>query len=1275
MSIEITGPEMYDFQDLACVAIMLRLPDPQSARFFVEPLGGEDAEVHLAVGERRLRVEIQIKGTARDVTLDSVAECLVHTPRSEIEHTLLERLLEDHDRYVVLFMSGRCRDDCTEYVRIADWEGGVPPEGQVTAKAARKLLEAFSRFPHGDRICEERRERNARFAEKAVPKEVAVALSRLMILERETRDRVKEQCEAILRKRYRVPEDRIDDLLRRLKEDVKTAKGKEVDVLAVVVETLAKGSQPSIRPSDYVERGVEQTLLDDLEREGVLLLSGMPRTGKTYAARFVASVYETLGYAVRELRDIETAGRWLLEPGDAHRLAVVDDPLGGMGRSGGADDLDALDRLANAIAPNRRMVVAQGQAQLLAAAGVSRLSDVAADVGHWRDMGQSLNDTFLGEVWRVASERFDVPPILRRRVAAGLESGALDVEPGSLRHAAAQSRRLAEDAELDEVAHLARESAASLGRTLADAGCGEVLAATAVATAPGESIAMEELAFVLGAGGEALPGLLEGQGQGFVLGGELEDLEKVKLGYEEPPSLRDDDRRALERLEQLGILEVSDGGAAKYSHPYYRAAGESVASGHTYARSMKTVWMLRRAMFCLLPATSKGTARNLGWIWEALMDSAGQPQVVECAIDGLDSSFPGTRDICYGFLMDRFEEPAIQERKPDSIRSWTSAVTKVDLLKLRWRGGDAYLRSDRFQSADELFERFLDRPSAADIEADLELLNGSVYGNVSPEQASRALSYFRTEPSAMTLTAVLRLLSFDEAVLRAEAIKIWLGTVRDDDGLVLDRIFKDKHPACAVAAVKGATWGWPELAPDRRERVCSGLRSLAEDAPACAMAMLEPLVVFDRPEYAGENPPWELFGNLLPVVMRGLPRDAGVNEGRLLSSTSCSVGFLAPGTVVGICDAWSGWLEEFVRDGALPSDYMFGVVDILIAATRECPEFRAGRLERLLSMGGTGCGVCTVSAVVDAWEYLTPPERAKTLSRITDDEEADRRWMQAVAITRDVVPREIETVSLGNEVSLADGADALLQNVDASLLNAAVHVYCGAPQPLWFLGTHHCGRKVWEAVVGGIARQPGHPLFEVAWDEVSIDGNGSKVAALVEDIGAAHAERALNFLIRTSCRRRGDYMPQAWTTVLRMAPDARTLTRWLDKVGQCLPAILDKLSDLDEWLSGTEYLDQMARRLVGDIRLLVLVGGSRGVGAPVDLDRRVQEIEGILDREPPRLWVTCCDVSRQLSAWGVEKAELFEKLNERRKLMQAESDRIRSAWELPDPILEGWVGP
>ena len=121
----------------------------------------------------------------------------------------------------------------------------------------------------------------------------------------------------------------------------------------------------------------------------------------------MASVYQTLGYAVRELQDVETAGRWLLEPGDAHRLAVVDDPLGTIGTSGGADDLDALDSWR--MASHRIGGWSWRKASpVLAAARVSRLSDVAANVGHWRDMGKSLNAIFLGDVWRVASERFDV---------------------------------------------------------------------------------------------------------------------------------------------------------------------------------------------------------------------------------------------------------------------------------------------------------------------------------------------------------------------------------------------------------------------------------------------------------------------------------------------------------------------------------------------------------------------------------------------------------------------------------------------------------------------------------------------------------------------------------------------------------------------------------------------------------------------------------------------------------------------------------------------------
>ena len=68
---------------------------------------------------------------------------------------------------------------------------------------------------------------------------------------------------------------------------------------------------------------------------------------------------------------------------------------------------------------------------------------------------------------------------------------------------------------------------------------------------------------------------------------------------------------------------------------------------------------------------------------------------------------------------------------------------------------------------------------------------------MSPERAAKVLKFFAKEPASMSLSIVGRLLSYDEAALRAEAIKLWLRISREDDDAALSRIFDDDHPSCA----------------------------------------------------------------------------------------------------------------------------------------------------------------------------------------------------------------------------------------------------------------------------------------------------------------------------------------------------------------------------------------------------------------------------------------------------------------------------------------------
>ncbi|QCO00603.1 hypothetical protein [Azospirillum argentinense] len=62
MTIAITAPQKFAFQDLVCIETMLRFCTHADAKLFVEPDGGEDAELTFAVGGRAVRCEIQVKG-------------------------------------------------------------------------------------------------------------------------------------------------------------------------------------------------------------------------------------------------------------------------------------------------------------------------------------------------------------------------------------------------------------------------------------------------------------------------------------------------------------------------------------------------------------------------------------------------------------------------------------------------------------------------------------------------------------------------------------------------------------------------------------------------------------------------------------------------------------------------------------------------------------------------------------------------------------------------------------------------------------------------------------------------------------------------------------------------------------------------------------------------------------------------------------------------------------------------------------------------------------
>ncbi|WP_137104145.1 hypothetical protein [Azospirillum argentinense] len=335
-------------------------------------------------------------------------------------------------------------------------------------------------------------------------------------------------------------------------------------------------------------------------------------------------------------------------------------------------------------------------------------------------------------------------------------------------------------------------------------------------------------------------------------------------------------------------------------------------------------------------------------------------------------------------------------------------------------------------------------------------------------------------------------------------------------------------------------------------------------------------------------------------------------------------------------------------------------------------------MARLLAFTGTGAKITFVADLIDHWELLCSDERAAVFERLTSGR-SDDRWLQAVALTRSDAPSAVVSELLPDGIDLSQPPARLIVAMPPMLIEAAVHVYSGQPQPLWWLGTHHSGKDVWEPVVEAIARHPDHPLFDLAWDHIGFTGDGQRVSRIVTDLGAASAERVLGILLRLKVGCTGYFMPEAWATLMRLAADPAEHGRWLDRMVEASPAILDDISDLRLWLTEVSDLRGVLDRLQRDFVTLEMMNILFDLPDDVDareLQDNIVKMLALLIREcPPLLFGTCDRLINRLGRSAIDTAELMAALRDRRTAILTERKVIKSEMERPEQPLIGWINP
>ena len=488
------------------------------------------------------------------------------------------------------------------------------------------------------------------------------------------------------------------------------------------------------------------------------------------------------------------------------------------------------------------------------------------------------------------------------------------------------------------------------------------------------------------------------------------------------------------------------------------------------------------------------------------------------AISGFKSIFPATRDLCLQFLLTQFQ--ALSTAQQGELAEHVRATVQVSFQHVEWHKGEAWLptaiRIGKSLRTSIKSDGRIGRESATSLEDPGSPLPPA-------QEADHILRLLSEKPEVFSAKAALRLLSYDVAMIRAKVARIWLCKPRTNDEQVLTPIFEDSHPSIALGALQGAIAGWGETPEIRGTKILKGLIQLAKN-PAAAMALLDRLTLFDRVEFTGSTPPWTIFGALLPAVLRALPRAIRVHEAHLFASVKSAINELDSEAIAEICAEWIGWIEREIPT-RLPGDYELGVAEIVV--TRLPPRLpqRNQLFLRLLALPSTGALISVLRDLVDSWDKLSGQERSSVL-QLLRSERKDRHWLEAVCITRRDVPRAIQRLALGRQDRLLDTPDSLVETLDPKLLSTAVAVFCGTPQPLWYLGTHHPGGR-FDAIIRALELRPDHSLFPVAFNEAVRTQDDSRVCEIVRTAGPANAEMIFRLLLTQKLQWNGNWLAQS----------------------------------------------------------------------------------------------------------------------------------------------------
>lgn len=1272
MSIALTGPEKYDFQDLVCVKIALQFHRKENVSLRIEPKGGEDAELSYENNGNKFKFEIQVKGSLEPISILKIAECLGHFPAYKTSDFLLQRIINDESNRAVFIMAGRAKDSLQKHIPKGEWEGDILTNVVFTREDAKAILNSLEQYANSlvkTKQNEERKLEIINFVKNSNIDTVKSALQRVIVLDGVKTSKLLDECRILLRRDFFIPDDIFQDKVNVLIDLVKVGKTTQGNVTREIANKLSEYAVLSIKPHKYFMRGYEKKWYEELKNKNLIMFSGMPRVGKTNAGKWLAAEFQYVGYRVFVTQSVEEAERFLLDPIPSHRLVLLDDPLGGVHPVNKPHEkLSRIKNLISFLKFDRKLIITQGQERLLETMQEASLEEVSLYSHQWNDLGK-VEKQFLIDYWLYMVKEFSIPQVLEKTVTDFLSQNESNIELGCLSYLAAEHSKINAYKDIEKILRFARKDADDLGGALSSEVEKDILMGLAIATNHLEKIHDNELAWVLNENMDKRYGFSSFMGTSFTFGSSKAEEKLTFPSYDPIPNLTKMNKESLGLLETRLMVEIDAFNRTTFSHPFYRAAAESMVRFVNRFSFTQIIGMLNNGIFCLSPSTARATAKNINWIYGRAKKNSEKKGIIDVAISGLNSSYPSVRDICFEFLTENVL--ALEHEYENQLTSWVYKVNTDNLSSLSWHDGQPWYPMGVKITIESSIHDLLSNNYNSKI---LGKISDEDVTQLSSQKAYYILKQVENTPNMLSEKIMQRLLSINEGLIRALAAKVWMMIDRQEDDYVLERIFLDTHPAVAESVFKSSIRAWDTLQHKRKNYIFEKLKKMASQ-PVLAHAIIGDLVIFERGHELCVNPPWEVFSALLSIALESLPPSVNLNRARLSNVVHESVNKLSSEAVLSIISSWIIWLEKIHIDRQ-EDDFSLTVTSIIFRVTRDSIYNRTELFKRLLALDGTGVRVRVISDLIEHWDLLVSEEKEIISSFVTSGGK-DNIWIKSAVLTSRNIPNELLGLIIGCYKNEGLTSEDILE-LELPLLTSAIQMYVGNPQPLWWYGTHHRNKALWPHVISLIAYNSTHPLFKIAFKEILFHGTEKEVFNVIYNSDKKSANLIFEIMLDHFIVGNPSEMKDAWHCLFHMNADVRQKTQWVKELASNAQNIFDYLSDANQ-IVPDDSIDEFYSYFKSDRLIIEFTSTIISTMKVQDCkdSKNIEEITEFLpllrklfELNPPNHYSVCDYVSGALRRVGIAQ-ERFEFVFERRNFLLSEKDANEDSASVEQ--LDNWV--